>query len=910
MGEVHLARDTRLDRLVAIKALPAHLSQDPDRLARFQREAKVLASLNHPGIGAIYGIEEDHGHQYLILEFVEGESLAERLVSGAVPVEEALGIARQIAEALEVAHEKGVVHRDLKPANVMLTPEGAVKVLDFGLARAADGSPSTTGSPPVAPTVTSPAPIHSPTIPGAIMGTAGYMSPEQARGKPVDKRSDIFSFGCVLFEMLTGIMPFKGETVADALGATLHKESDLRLLPAGTPPRVRELLTNCLAKDRRNRLHDIGDARLELERAISGHEWTHAAPAAAPTARSSRWALAALAGAALLAGGWLVGRAFKPAVPVTPAHAFHVSAAVPTKPELMAVVGIAPDARFLVYKAWAPLDADGIKPGGVLVVRRLDRDDTKVLDGTDGAIDAALSADGRWLAFVAAKDRARTKVSLKKIALDEGRPTGSPETLCDLPVGGNFSLCWASDREIVIATGWQQNILAVSASGGEPRVVIGESQTKEIDNWSEIRPLVLGKSILASRWALVGQSIKERTEIVDLATGTRTPLLATSGGTHLLRDARGTYLVSRRNQNTLLATRFDLDALTPIGEPVTVWSGRIRDTFHISASGTLALTSASADFSGRRIAWLDDNGQPQPIAAPPRAYGEITVSPDGTRVVTNLESPDQAELLSDLWIQDLARRTFTRVPTQGPAWETVWSPDGQRLAHSVVTSGEFAIWERRADGAGEPVKMYASPSPQVVVFPTDWSPDGQVLAICQVDLAKQAADILLLERESSESTPKWIARPYLTSPAGEDSLRFSPDGKWVRFVSSDTGRNELYVQRYTGPASGAADARNARTQISTAGTNGSGWWSPDGKEIRFVDADNQFMSVQIQTEPTFSASLPKPLASFKDLRTRDFSYAPDGRLMVVLEGENERPTRVDLVVNFIDEIRGKMERAK
>ena len=272
MGEVYLARDTRLDRQVAIKALPAHLSQDPDRLARFQREAKMLASLNHPGVGAIHGLEECAGHQYLILEFVEGETLADRLARGPIPIDEALVIARQIAEALEAAHEKGIIHRDLKPGNVMVTHEGAVKVLDFGLARTEETPASSSFVPQNladSPTVTSPARIHSPTIPGVIMGSAGYMSPEQARGKAVDKRSDIFSFGCVLYEMLTGAMPFRGETAADAIGATLHKQLDLALLPPGTPATIRLLLSRCLAKDRANRLHDIADARLELAQAIS-----------------------------------------------------------------------------------------------------------------------------------------------------------------------------------------------------------------------------------------------------------------------------------------------------------------------------------------------------------------------------------------------------------------------------------------------------------------------------------------------------------------------------------------------------------------------------------------------------------------------------------------------------------------
>lgn len=908
MGEVYLAHDARLDRHVAVKALPPHMAQEPERLARFQREAKVLASLNHPNIAAIYGLEEADAHQYLILEFIDGETLADRLVNGPVPVDEALSLARQIAEALEAAHEKGIIHRDLKPGNVMINQNGQVKVLDFGLARTADGPVSSTNVTAKAdsPTVTTPA-RHSPTIPGAIMGTAGYMSPEQARGKPVDKRSDIFSFGCVLYEMLTGAGPFPGETVTDSLGAILHREPNWAILPANTPPRVRELLARCLAKDRRNRLQDIGDARIDLERAISAQEWaianiSHRARSVTPL----RLGVSVVGGAALLGAGWLAGRSLQRQEQAAPAQVFHVSTAVPAKPEFNSVVGIAPNARFVVYKAWPQLEADSTKPRGILVVRRLDRDETTPIEGTEGIVGAALSPDGRALAFAASKDQSQTKVILKKIALDDGRPTGTPETLSELPAGGDYSLCWSSDREIVLASGWQQSIIAVSAAGGEPRVVLKDEQSKGLDLWGDLRPLVPGKSILASRWALVGQTIKERVEVVDLTSGTRTPLLANSGGAQVVS---GGLIIARRNQNTLVAARIDMNTLQIVGEPVTVWTGgSMANSFFVSESGTMAMIASPTDLSGRRLALLDAQGQPQPVAATPRSYNAISVSPDGGRVATTLNNSDATELPSEIWIQDLSRATFRKVPTQGPSWEYLWTNDGQRLFYSAITSEGFSVWQRRADGSGEAEKVYASPNPQVIALPSAWSPDGKTLAIVQTGVNSNSGDVLMLEQDAAGGT--WKATHYLNSPSDEHALRFSPDGKWVIFCSVESGRHELYAQRFTGSQSGPEDAASGRVQLSSTGHNGSCWWSPDGKEIRYVDGDQQVMSVEVQTEPTFSASTPKRLYDLKQLKSLGFSWTPEGRLMLILPGENEQVTKIDLVLNFADELRAKLGPSK
>lgn len=920
MGVVYLATDTRLDRQVAIKALPAHLAADPDRLARFQREAKVLASLNHPGIGAIYGLEEAGGHQYLILEFIEGETLADRLDNGPISVAEALTLARQIAEALEAAHEKGIIHRDLKPGNVMVTPDGVVKVLDFGLARTSEGTaPSTANAAGMtdSPTVTSPARFaHSPTIPGIIMGTAGYMSPEQARGKPVDKRSDIFSFGCVLYEMLTGAQPFRGETVADAIGATLHKESDLNLLPAQTPRRVRDLLTNCLAKDKKNRLHDMGDARLELDRAITGREWLDA-PESTPARKKTRFlAYSAACSMALLAGafGWLLASRLTRPAPVAQ-QAFHVSTTVQSKPAFQSLWGISPDARFLVYTALPELEPDSTKPEGVLVVRRLDRDETVVIEGTEGARNAALSPDGRWVAFSSARDRAGTKFSLRKIALDDGRPSGRPETICELPQGSWFQLGWASDREVLFAPNLEQAIYAVAASGGEPRVVVRQERPESLGGWDQFIPLVAGQSILVTHFLIVAEKVKINTEVIDITSGKRTIVLPDAGAIQVLTDSvrGGTFLVfGRADLMNLFAVRFDPGTLRTLGEPVRVWSGNVTTQLKLSTSGTLALSTRASDSSNRRLAWIDDKGQPQPLAVPTRGFSEIAVSPDGGRVLANVEMSNPDDLTSELWVQDLTRGTSMRVPIEGFAQGLMWNPYGQLIVHGSYAKDEFAIVQRGASGSGEPVKMFTSPiAEQKFLMPSAWSPDGKLLAIVQQDMKVNKGDVLMLEQEArDEGKATWKATPYLNSPDDEHALLFSPDGKWVLFCSVQSGRHELYMQRFTGAGSGAEDAKSGRVQVSTNGHDGAAWWSPDGKEIRFVDSDKKVVSVEFEAEPTVAVSLPKPLYSIKELKTAGFSWAPDGRLMVILQGENEQASRIDLVVNFADEIRAKIDAAK
>lgn len=624
---------------------------------------------------------------------------------------------------------------------------------------------------------------------------------------------------------------------------------------------------------------------------------------------------------ALLAGGlgWLAAHRLSPQAPVTPAQTFHVSTAVPRKPPFTTLVGIAPDATFVVYSAWPELEPESTKPEGLLVVRRLDRDETTVIEGTEGARNAALSPDGRWVAFACAKDRAATKFCLKKLAMDKGRPTGKPETVCELTLGVWFYLGWASDREIVFARNMDSPVYSVSASGGEPRVIVEKGAATGIEGWGGFRPLVPGQSVLGTRFSFTGDKLRVDTEAIDLASGKRTTVLPDVGAAQLVRMSAGggddgtPLLVAMRvDQNGLIAVRFDPATQRTIGDPVTVWSGGLINDFDVSPGGTLAVAARPTDFSDRRLAWIDEKGQPQPIPGPSRGFGEILVSPDGGRVLANLDAPTGVELLSDIWLQDLERRTSTRIPIQGIVNGMAWSGDGQRIAYGSVTKDEMLIWERPVGGSGEAVKLFSMPiAQQKFALPSAWTPDGKILAIIQQDPKTNSSDVLMLE-PGPPSTPDamWKATPYLNSPADEHAVNFSPDGKWVLFCSVESGRHELYMQHFTGAGSGAKDAAAGRVQVSTNGHDGMGWWSPDGKEVRFIDADQQVVSVEVKTEPALAVSLPKVLYSLKDLKRRNQSWAPGGRLMVILQGENERASRIDLVVNFLEEIKGKISTAR
>lgn len=666
MGVVYLARDTKLDRLVAVKSLPAHLADDPDRLARFQREAKVLASLNHPGIAAIYGLEESGKNQYLILEYVEGETLDTHLKKRAIPIDEALAIAKQIAEALEAAHEKGVIHRDLKPLNVIVTPDSVVKVLDFGLARTEDGVAAFPHFPdsPDSPTLTLPTPIHSPTVSGMIMGTAGYMSPEQARGKALDKRSDIFSFGCILYELLSRERPFRGETVADMIAATLHTELNFDSLPSTIPPRVRDLLVSCLSKDRKQRLHDIGDARLVLERAIQGREWATAHTGVAfasrrnPIRRALPWTVAAVLLVVSAASLWKlrtstqqdhVGTAGVIRLRVDDAEA------PPFSVYDMGNLAITDDGQQVAY-----ITQTGDEPS--LILRRMD--DSRIqrlapanIEGKQlfygPSADVTFSRDGRLLA-------AFGQSSVYVVPVSGGEPTmlhRGPENVATK--GG----AWTNDG-FIYCPAPNAGLMFIPEKGGEPQTLtVPDPARDELSHrWPDVLP--------GSRQALM--TVKktdilsfDNAEIALLDLNTKTWKTILKGGSYARYVPTG-HIVFARN-GSILAVPFDVKNGTVTGTPVAIVAGVTTSPgsgvaqFAVARdSGTLVYMPGGPIENRRELIWIDLEGKVEPVGAPIMPYRSAACSPDGSRIATNVFGASDA-----VFVYDLVRRTNTRITFRG-----------------------------------------------------------------------------------------------------------------------------------------------------------------------------------------------------------------------------------------------------
>ena len=865
---MYRARDAKLNREVAIKVLPATFSADAERLARFRREAQVLASLNHPHVGAIYGVEEAEGIEALVLELVEGETLGDRIAVGPLPVEEALAIARQIAEALEAAHERGIVHRDLKPSNVKITPDGQVKILDFGLAKAMSGDRS---SPDVS---TSPTMTAASTQAGIVIGTAAYMSPEQARGRSVDKRADIWALGAILWEMLTGRRLFEGETVSDVLAAVLRQEIDFEALPAGTPAGVMRLLRRCLERDPKNRLHDAGDVRLEIEEA--GRSPT-AMGAKATFGRSiwhrMGWVLWLLAGAAI---AWLAALAvLRRPKPASEDRPVRLSIVLPenlaldaTAGDQMQILAISPDGRRIVFRG----------KGGAerrLFVRDLSREEPDPVSGTEGGTEPFFSPDGDWLGFIAAD-------KLKKTAIRGGTPV-------TLAVAGRTrGAVWTSDGSIVFAPTINAPLFRMPAAGGEarPLTALDRAARERSHRWPEAVP--------GSDWVLftVGTEDKpgdyedSHIDAVSLATGKRHVVYR---GASFARYASSGYLLLARHGD-ILAAPFDPRTAQVRGGAVPVLQGVSGDSrsgvsyFAVAGNGSLVFATGLSFAGANDIVWIDRKGGLQPTGIPPGPYTSVALSPNGESLAYGVGPGGGAR--SDVWIADLVHSSRFQLTFTGQAVAPCWTPDGKSVVFS--TPAGDAVFRQRADGTGSAEVLWTSPY-RVQITSDSFLPDGSALLVTIYGLPSRS-DILFVPLSGDR-----VARPLVATPGAEYQGMISPDGRWIAYTGEYDGSGQIYVQPYPSLA--------GRWQISRQGGFGPRW-SRDGSEL-FFSWNDEIVAVPIQRSPTFAPGEPHSLFKIERPaaieRNDFFVVAPDGKRFVALVREKDtavQAPRLNVALHF------------
>jgi len=847
---VYRARDTKLNRDVAIKVLPAEVAADPARLARFQREAQLLASLNHPNIAAIHGLEEAEGKPFLILELVEGEDLAERLKRGAIPVEEAIEFAKQIAEALEEAHERGIIHRDLKPANIKLTPDGKVKVLDFGLAKAYAGEAAAA---PSADVSQSPTLAHQGTQAGLILGTAAYMSPEQARGTPVDKRADIWAFGVVLFEMLTGKPLFAGETVSDVLAGVLKTEIDIGRLPESTPSPIRGLLRRCLQRRPQDRLRDIGDARLQVAECLAGTlDDTVSRTSDTPPrmAAAKRWLPIVAAGAALCGLlGYMLGttRATGAASASGIEQRFVIPAAGRSVDDRQA---IAPDGTRLAYTA-----------AGGLWLRALGEVEPRRITGGDGAREPFWSPDSREIGFV-------REHALWRIAIEGG----AAKRVCEIPAGTFDGGTWGEDGTVTFAVatgGWSGNLLQCAASGGTARPL----HEPESVGLRFRRPQALPRK---AGVLYVLDDHSERGEIRILRDGASRTLLRlpmSVGSAALAADGRLYFSQDRSIGVDLWSVALDERLEKPLGEPTVLAEGGALPS--VARDGALLL--ALVENPPQRLAWAHRDGSTAAVGETFDVDPDdvvIQLSPDGGRASLFLgESPT-----SQLWIADLARGTRQRLPLDFGAYQAIWSPDGREMA--VVGEKETLVADFGGGGAARKL------TPGHTMFQPRYAPDGRWIVYYVVGAAS-GRDIWRIE-----ATGKSGSEPLVGGSGQQVDPDVSPDGRFLAYQSDESGRPEIYVRPYP--------AGDRKWQVSTAG-GAAPCWNRRGGELVWL-AENAIWAAAVRTAAgEFEAGGPRlvvrgeaigaDLSSGLATYNRMYDLSPDGRRFLVAQsagaGRNE-----------------------
>jgi eukaryotic-like serine/threonine-protein kinase len=872
MGEVYRATDTTLGRQVAIKILPEAFAADAERLARFEREAKTLASLNHPHIAAIYAVEKSGGTLALVMELVEGEDLSQRIARGAIPIDEALPIAKQIAEALEAAHEQGIIHRDLKPANIKVRADGTVKVLDFGLAKAMDPPAGSSPNVSQSPTITTPAHLRqgyggqAMTQAGMILGTAAYMAPEQARGTAVDKRADVWAFGVVLYEMLTGQRLFAGATVSDTLAAVLTREPDWTTLPTGTPPPIRRLLRLCLEKDRKRRLTDAGAARLEIDDALTASPTVEGASAsgASPASLSSRGRLPWMAAAAVMAA--LVAAMAMPTLRYlrqTPPPEMRLEITTPAC-DAPLQFALSPDGRSLVFVA----SGDG---PARLWLRPLDETEARPLAGTEGANYPFWSPDGRTIGFFANSGLRRLDVA------------GGALELITTASGTTAGGSWGRDGTILFARQSASPLWRVAAAGGE---AVAVTQLDPPRQAGHRHPQFLpdGRQFL---FYAAGTPEAAGIYLGSLDGGTPTRLAAADSGAAFLPPDQLVFV----QQGRLVARRLDLASRALTGEPVTLTdpagvdvSG--RGGFAVSGAGPVAYR-AGGEVS-RQLTWVDRTGKTLGAVGEPDAndlrYPELSL--DGRRVAMRRTAQGNP----DLWLADLARGGLTRL-TFDTAIDTtpVWSPDGLQVAFASTRNRVLSLYLMRSNGSGAQNRLRDSP---YTALPLDWSRDGRWLLYGEVHPAN-ARDLWALDMTATDRPPRVVA----DTPAQEALAQFSPDGRWVAYQTNESGRFEVVVQPF--PDAGA------KWQISTAG-GAAPRWSADGKELYFLAPDATLMAASVTAAgASFEAGTPVALFATRIVNggtiatnRAQYAVARDGRFLINQPVGDAAAAPITLILNW------------
>jgi Tol biopolymer transport system component len=866
MGEVYQATDTNLKRSVAIKVLPASVAGDADRLARFQREAEVLAALNHPNIGAIYGLEKTPDFTALVMELVEGDDLSRRIARGAIPVDEALPIARQIAEALEAAHEQGIIHRDLKPANIKVRSDGTVKVLDFGLAKAmepasAQGASAGQAHASTSPTITSPAM----TLAGMIIGTAAYMSPEQAKGLVVDKRSDVWAFGCVLYEMVTGRRAFQGDDVADTLASVLKSEPDWSAIPSDVPRAVCELIEGCLRKNRKERISSLSTVLFVIShpQMVGG---------AISVSRSSVWRRATIGIVSVVISATLGATL---ALQLRPAKAVSVTRLAFTVSEGQQLFGnrqnvaLSPDGTRIVYSADARL-----------YLRSMSDFEATAIPGTAPAINPVFSPDGQSLVFWASG-------ALKRIAISGGTAT----TLCQVGPAP-FGLSW--DRSGILFSTAGTAIKRVSPDGGKPELLVDLSNTEDLAYGPQLLPD--GDTLLFTLVKRIDAAIDRWSEaqvvVHSLKTGVRRPLL--EGGSDARYVTTGHLVYA--SGGTLFAVPFDLSRLAVTGGAVSVVEGVRREvgsagrSFVFSQSGSLVYVPGPASTGQQDLALFDRKGKMEALNLPDGRYDFPRVSPDGKRIV--FESTDGKEAVVSIY--ELSRASSVRRLTFGRNNRfPIWTADGSRVTFQSDREGDPAVFWQPADGGT--AERLTTPEPDTSHTPESWSPDGEVLLFSETrNFVSSLWTFSLKDRKATPfSDVKGSALPT-------DAM-FSPDGRWVAYQTGKVGmgEGETFVQPFP--------PTDAKYQIAEGGRP---LWSRDGKELFFVPSPSRFMAVTINASPTFRftnpVSVPRSFGVAIPGSPRTFDMMPDGRFVGVAPQQSpvgSGPAQIRVVLNWTEELK-------